>query len=185
MTRNVTHRHGQHDWHRHEGDEYDSHQQPIETIQELYDHRRAMVCVLATMAAVDNDSWRSKLHHPDDKPIFEGHFVVGIELPSGPISYHFLLEWWDLFTAVPEREHAPKWDGLTPTETVKKLFEFAGLLGVAITMTSEAPVEQTNGYSPVRVPENTGQYNAEPAETGTNLDTTVEQTKPEAAETDA
>lgn len=154
------------------------------TFDELYDHRRALTCVLATIASVDNDSWRSKRHHPDDDPMFEGYFIVGIELPNGMISYHYPLEAWDEFAAVPEREHAPKWDGHSSLKVVEMLFEFAGMLGVAITMRSGDPVEQTNGYSSVRVPENTGQYNAEPAETGTNPDTSVEQTKTEGAETD-
>jgi hypothetical protein len=94
------------------------------TFGELYDHRRALTAVLATVAA--DDSWRSKAHHPDDEPMFEGgYFIVGIELPTGTITYHYKLSHWDDFAAVPELEHAPKWDGAGPDETVSRLLELA------------------------------------------------------------
>lgn len=102
------------------------------TIHELYTHRRALTSVLATIAAIDCDSWRSKRHHPDDGDIFAGYFLVGIELPGGPISYHYPVRDWDLFAAVPELEHAPKWDGHTADEVVARLDDFAVHLKAAI-----------------------------------------------------
>jgi hypothetical protein len=99
------------------------------TFGELYDHRRALTAVLASAAAGDAKSWRSKAHHPDDdEPMFEGHFVVGIELPTGMIRYHYGLTHWDDFPAVPELEHAPKWDGATPADTVTRCLELARLV---------------------------------------------------------
>jgi hypothetical protein len=100
------------------------------TFGELYDHRRALTAVLAAMAATaEGGSWRSKAHHPDDSPMFEGgYFIVGIELPSGTITYHYKLAHWDDFASVPELEHAPKWDGATPDDTVTRLFEMARLV---------------------------------------------------------
>lgn len=96
------------------------------TFGELYDHRRALTAVLAGAAASNYDSWRSKEHHPDDSPMFEGgYFVVGIELPTGTITYHYKLSHWDDFAAVPERKHAPKWDGATPADTVTRLMDLA------------------------------------------------------------
>lgn len=96
------------------------------TFGELYDHRRALTAVLAAEAASAGDSWRSKAHHPDDEPMFEGgYFIVGIELPTGTITYHYKLHHWDDFAAVPEREHAPKWDGAMPGDTVRRLLELA------------------------------------------------------------
>lgn len=69
-------------------------------------------------------SWRSREHHPDDGPMFEGgYFVVGINLPTGPITYHYKLKHWDDFSGVPELPHAPKWDGATPNDTVTRLLE--------------------------------------------------------------
>jgi hypothetical protein len=99
------------------------------TFGELYDHRRALTAVFAALAATQGDAWRSKQHHPDDDPMFEGYFIVGINLPSiGPITYHYKLKYWDDFAAVPETEHSRKWDGATPGDTVTRLLEAARLL---------------------------------------------------------
>lgn len=100
------------------------------TFGELYDHRRALTAALAACAVWYSPvlAWRSKEHHPDDAPMFEGgYFIVGIDLPTGTISYHYKLSHWDDFAAVPELEHAPKWDGAQPSETVTRLLEWAGL----------------------------------------------------------
>lgn len=98
------------------------------TFKELYAHRRALTAVLAAAASTASDSWRSKAHHPDDDPMFPGYFIVGIILPTGVITYHYELEFWDEFAAVPEREHAPKWDGAGPDETVERLNATARLV---------------------------------------------------------
>lgn len=102
------------------------------TFGELYAHRRALTAVLAAAAAGDGDSWRSRAHHPDDSPIFEGGwFIVGIDLPTGTITYHYRLEHWDDFAAVPEVPHAPKWDGATPGDTVTRCLALARLVAEA------------------------------------------------------
>lgn len=100
------------------------------TFSELYTHRRALTAVLAAAAstAYPSDSWRSKQHHSDSDPMFEGYFIVGIKLPTGTITYHYELEYWDDFAAVPEIEHAPPWDGATPDDTVTRLLETARLV---------------------------------------------------------
>lgn len=99
------------------------------TMEELYDHRRALTAVLAAAASTAGDSWRSKAHHPDDSPMFEGgYFIVGINLPTGVITYHYKLRHWDDFVAVPEVPHAPKWDGATPGDSVTRLLETARLV---------------------------------------------------------
>lgn len=100
------------------------------TFGELYDHRRALTAVLAASAASAGDSWRSKAHHPDDDPMFEGgYFIVGIDLPGvGPITYHYKLKHWDDFAAVPELEHAPKWDGATPADTVTRCLDLVRMV---------------------------------------------------------
>jgi hypothetical protein len=99
------------------------------TFQDLYDHRRALTAVLAAGAASAGDSWRSKRHHPEDGPMFDESFIVGLNLPvHGTITYHYNLEHWDDFAAVPELEHAPKWDGAGPDETVSRLLGVAHLV---------------------------------------------------------
>lgn len=97
------------------------------TFNDLYAHRRALTAVLAAAAASDEDAWRSKAHHPEDSPIFPGYFIVGIELPTGTITYHYALEFWDEFGAVAALEHAPKWDGASPEDTVSRCLELARL----------------------------------------------------------
>lgn len=96
------------------------------TFAELYEHRRALTAVLAAAASGSGDSWRSKAHHPDDSPMFEGgYFIVGIVLPTGTITYYYKQAHWDDFAAVPELPHAPKWDGATPADTVSRCLELA------------------------------------------------------------
>ena len=92
------------------------------TFRELYAHRRALTAALATTTT----AWRSKSHHPLDAPIYDGFFIVGIEFPTvGAITYHYELEHWDDFRQIPALEHAPKWDGATPDDTVTRLLEWA------------------------------------------------------------
>lgn len=95
------------------------------TFGELYAHRRALSALMAVAAATDNDAWRSKEHNPEDDPMFPGYFIVGIELPTGTITYHYKLKYWDDFAGVPERPHAPKWDGAAPNDTLVRLRELA------------------------------------------------------------
>lgn len=38
------------------------------------------------------------------------------------------MKHWDDFGAVPELEHAPKWDGATPDDTVTRLLAVARLV---------------------------------------------------------
>lgn len=102
------------------------------SFKELYAHREALTAVLATIAAIDDDSWRSRQHHPDDAPMFDGYFIVGINLPAGQISYHQPLSHWHLFDAVPELGHAPKYDGHTSADVVARLHDFADVLKTAI-----------------------------------------------------
>lgn len=141
----TEHRHGGYDWHP----AAEAHAVPAEvsyletrvkghptqltdgfhTMEELYDHRRALTAALAGAAASAGDSWRSKEHHPDDDPMFEGgYFIVGIQLPTGVITYHYKLTHWDDFSATPEVKHAPKWDGAPPSATVDRLLELARML---------------------------------------------------------
>lgn len=114
------------------------------TFTELYQHRLALTAVVASWAAQRPEpaAWRSKAHHPDDSPMFEGgYFIVGIELDTGPITYHYKLPHWDNFAAVPELDHAPKWDGATPGDTVTRLLDLAMLMAAVPLV---VPQEKTN-----------------------------------------
>lgn len=52
--------------------------------------------------------------------MFEGDFIVGLNTPEGPASYHFKIGFWDLFD-VPEILNAPKYDVYTNQEALERL----------------------------------------------------------------
>ncbi|NCC71035.1 hypothetical protein EOM09_05625 [bacterium] len=51
--------------------------------------------------------------------MFNGDFIVGLNTPKGPASYHFKTEFWDLFD-VKILENAPEYDGYTPDEALER-----------------------------------------------------------------
>lgn len=103
------------------------------TFRELYDHRRALTAALAELLTrfvwAGQSAWRSREHHPADSEIYPGHFIVGIELPNGTVTYHYANQYWDDFQNVPELDHAPKWDGAGSPESVTRLIDFARGVG--------------------------------------------------------
>jgi hypothetical protein len=92
------------------------------TFGELYEHRMALTLALARSGA--GRVWRSKQHHPDDGPMFDDSFIVGIVLPSGTITYHYNLKFWDLFDGIRELNYGNKWDGATPNDTIERLLNY-------------------------------------------------------------
>lgn len=73
---------------------------------------------------VDKCKVCKSLYHDDgEKPFGGGYFVVYAELPTGQISNHYELEYWDLFN-IPIVNKAPKWDGHTTSDTMNRLFKF-------------------------------------------------------------
>lgn len=87
------------------------------TFDELYYHR--MMLFLSIQLAHKDKAWRSKLH--DDGTMFDDSFIVGIETPEGQYSYHYDLEFWDLFKDIKELEKAPKYDGHMPKDITRLL----------------------------------------------------------------
>ena len=88
------------------------------SFNELYEHR----CVLTALAFNFLPySWKS-LHH-EDGSMFDGMFIVGTVLPSGIVTYHYDLEYWDLFKVV-VLEHAPTFDGHTPNDVINRIKDF-------------------------------------------------------------
>lgn len=73
---------------------------------------------------VDKCKVCKSLYHDDgEKPFGGGYFVVYAELPTGQISNHYELEYWDLFN-IPIVNKAPKWDGHTTSDVMNRLFKF-------------------------------------------------------------
>ena len=88
------------------------------TFDELYEHRGLLF--LALQRAHPDRAWCSRLH--EDGSMFEGWFVAGLDLPAGPVTYHFPLRLWPLAAAgARELPRAPKWDGHTPAQALERL----------------------------------------------------------------
>lgn len=89
------------------------------TFDELYEHRCTLF--LALMKTMPEISWISTQH--DDGTTFGDWFVAGINLPSGTITYHLPAGMWSLAcaTGVKAIERAPKWDGHTSADVVKRV----------------------------------------------------------------
>lgn len=82
------------------------------TFDELYYHR--MILFLSLQLAHKDKAWKSKQHH--DGSMFDDSFIVGIDTPNGRYSYHYDLEYWDLFEDIKELDKAPEYDGHMPKD---------------------------------------------------------------------
>lgn len=72
---------------------------------------------------VDYDVHKSKRHSDGEECFGGGWFIVMAELPTGQISNHYELKYWDLFE-IPEKEVANKWDGHSPQEAAQRLEDY-------------------------------------------------------------
>lgn len=72
---------------------------------------------------VDYDVHKSKRHSDGEECFGGGWFIVMAELPTGQISNHYELKYWDLFE-IPEKEVANKWDGHSPQEAAERLYQY-------------------------------------------------------------
>lgn len=97
------------------------------TFNELYAHRRALTGALFTAIAEYESHlcWRSLKHCEGSDEMYEGYFIVGIDLPTGTVTYHYPIEAWDEFSWGRTLERAPKWDGASADEVLKRLTAFA------------------------------------------------------------
>lgn len=100
------------------------------TFNELYDHRAKLF--LALCRAYPWTAWRSKKRHDNETdPMFDSMFIVGINTPDGPVTYHCDVDpYWDLFEGIATYERAPKpHDGCTPEEGIERLKSLERLNG--------------------------------------------------------
>lgn len=87
------------------------------TFDSLYDQRLVLFATLVN--AFSDQAWKSHKHSDGTEPFGGGWFVVGINTPEGPYTYHYENEHWDIFHCK-ELETAPEWDGHTDKD-VKRL----------------------------------------------------------------
>lgn len=66
---------------------------------------------------------KSKRHHTGEECFGGGWFIVMANLPTGQVSNHYEIKDWELFK-VPEKEFADEWDGHTPQEAAKRIYEY-------------------------------------------------------------
>lgn len=87
------------------------------TFNSLY--RQRCILFAALVNQFKDKSWKTK-KHDDGKPCFGGGwFLVCIDTPDGPYSYHYEIKDWDLFKCK-EIPKAKKFDGHTD-EDVERL----------------------------------------------------------------
>ncbi len=90
------------------------------TFLELYQNKLILFCTLCNLNP--NISWKSKKHFDEENdPMFEGDFIAGINTPLGVATYHFKLEYWDLFK-IPELERALEYDNYDNKTVMKRIY---------------------------------------------------------------
>ena len=53
--------------------------------------------------------------------MYDGMFIVGIDTPAGPATYHYDVEpYWDMFPCE-VLDRAPEWDGHTPDDAIERI----------------------------------------------------------------
>jgi len=96
------------------------------TFAELYEHRHSLM--LALMHSLPSLSWFSLRHADGELPFGDDKwFIVGIQLPTGPITYHLPIRLLDLArkTGAQELKAGRPWDGHTADEVVSRLLAWA------------------------------------------------------------
>ena len=95
------------------------------TFNELYEHRHYLF--IALMYALQNQgrTWLSSKHA--DKLSFDGWFIAGINLPTGPITYHLPNRLWIACVGAEAKvlDQAPPWDGHTSTDVLNRLARYS------------------------------------------------------------
>ena len=92
------------------------------TFNELYDYRMLYNAALFNLLPKEIVH-KSKRHHDGEECFGGWGFIVMAELPTGQISNHYAMEYWDLFK-IPEKEIADEWDGHTPKEAAERLKKY-------------------------------------------------------------
>lgn len=65
-------------------------------------------------------AWKSHKHSDGEAPFGGGWFIVGVDTPKGPYTYHYEDKDWDLFHCK-EVATAPEWDGHTDKDVERVL----------------------------------------------------------------
>ena len=88
------------------------------TFNSLY-HQR-LILFAALVNTFPSLAWKSRKHSDGEVPFGGGWFIVGVDTPKGPYTYHYEDKDWDLFRCR-EIETAPEWDGHTDKDVERVL----------------------------------------------------------------
>lgn len=86
------------------------------TFNDLYEQRMWLFAALVN--AYKDKAWKS-LRHEDGEHCFGGDlFIVGIDTPEGSYTYHYGIQYWDVFDCqiLPRAKH---WDGHTDKDVTR------------------------------------------------------------------
>ena len=90
------------------------------TFNELYYQRAVLFAALVKQNK--DKAWKS-YKHEDGKYCFNKNgewFIVGIDTPEGPYTYHYEKKYWDMFDCA-ELEYGKHWDGHTEKDVTRLL----------------------------------------------------------------
>jgi hypothetical protein len=98
------------------------------TFAELYEHRHALfVALCAHWPTWKGAVWRAQ--HHSDGTMFPGWFIAGIgREPGKQITYHLPDQLWGKLDFAETFLRAPEWDGHTPADVVRRLWNVIGEL---------------------------------------------------------
>lgn len=88
------------------------------TFNSLY-HQR-LILFAALVNTFPTLAWKSHKHSDGEAPFGGGWFIVGVDTPKGPYTYHYENKDWDLFRCK-EVATAPEWDGHTDKDVERVL----------------------------------------------------------------
>ena len=86
------------------------------TFDELYYHRAVLFSIV--VSAYPQLCWKSRKH--SDGTMFDNMFIVGINTPGGPATYHYNNDLWDIFKCKVIHK-APNWDGHTSQQAIQRI----------------------------------------------------------------
>lgn len=92
------------------------------SFKDLYHHRALLFSVI--VHNYKDMCWKSKRHH-DGKEL-DWNFIVGIDTPWGQASYHYGMDYWDMFDCKVLKK-APYYDGYTADESVARIARLVNL----------------------------------------------------------
>lgn len=96
------------------------------TFEELYEYRLYYNAMLFNEFAKQNlyDVHKSKKHSDGNIPFGnDDYFIVVAELPTGQITNHYRMKYWDLFQ-IPEKEKANEYDFHSPKDVIDRINSF-------------------------------------------------------------